>query len=183
MVQGWMYLRRGHGRLDHVYGVLKQRSLFYNATASIDRSDPGVQEIFLEGASATVLRNNPTMGEFEFEITLPSQETIVVRVDSEPVESNWIAWINIAGEEEVWRDTLTKLLIPPKEETEESEVREEPLPSSVYHKTKVGVLQESMEWNDYNDTEQVMIEYLSRLVDTYLDTVRKNLLDSMPKVS
>ena len=40
-----------------------------------------------------------------------------------------------------------------------------------------------MEWNDYNDTEQVMIEYLSRLVDTYLDTVRKNLLDSMPKVS
>lgn len=47
----------------------------------------------------------------------------------------------------------------------------------------MGVLQESMEWNDYNDTEQVMIEYLSRLVDTYLDTVRKNLLDSMPKVS
>ena len=40
-----------------------------------------------------------------------------------------------------------------------------------------------MEWNEYNDTEQVMIEYLSRLVDTYLDTVRKNLLDSMPKVS
>ena len=27
-----------------------------------------------------------------------------------------------------------------------------------------------------------MMEYMSRLIDTYLDTVKKNLIDSMPKV-
>ena len=46
----------------------------------------------------------------------------------------------------------------------------------------MGVLQEAEEWSAFSDTEQVMIEYMSRLVDAYLDTVRKNLLDSVPKV-
>ena len=43
-------------------------------------------------------------------------------------------------------------------------------------------LVESDEWKDYNSNEQVMMEYMSRLIDTYLDTVKKNLIDSMPKV-
>ena len=49
-------------------------------------------------------------------------------------------------------------------------------------KAQIGVLQEAEEWSAFSDTEQVMIEYMSRLVDAYLDTVRKNLLDSVPKV-
>ena len=192
VVQGWMYLRREHGKFDHVYGLLKQRTLFYNVTATIDRADPGLKELFLEGATAAVVRNNPSLGEFEFQITLPSQESVFVRVDSEAVETNWVAWVNVAGSEEVWRETLTQLVREARGETEEEEKareeeearqkRENAVPSSVYHRSKVGVLQESSEWEEYNNNEQVMIEYLSRLVDSYLDTVKKNILDSMPKV-
>ena len=103
-----------------------------------------------------------------------------------------MAWINVAGSEEVWRETLTQLVREARGETEEEEKareeeearkrRENAVPSSAYHRSKVGVLQESSEWEEYSDNEQVMIEYLSRLVDSYLDTVKKNILDSMPKV-
>ena len=53
---------------------------------------------------------------------------------------------------------------------------------SYYKSSKLGALVESDEWKDYNSNEQVMMEYMSRLIDTYLDTVKKNLIDSMPKV-
>ena len=46
----------------------------------------------------------------------------------------------------------------------------------------LGVLRESGEWDGYNKNEQIMIEYMSRLIDTYLETVKKNLMDSLPKV-
>ena len=108
MMQGWCYLKSGRGRFDHVYGMIKQRSFFYNATAVIDRSDPGVTEVFLEGATAAVVRNNPAMGEFEFVVKLPDEESLELRVDSEAQESTWIEWFNIAGQEEVWRATLTQ---------------------------------------------------------------------------
>ena len=69
---------------------------------------------------------------------------------------------------------------PPEEEKEETP--KTPMLDSIYHKSKLGVLEESAEWDDYSDNEQIMLEYTSRLIDTYLDTVRKNLIDSMPKV-
>ena len=178
MVQGWLELRREHGKATRVYGVLKQRSLLVGPTALLDRSQPGTEEFFLEGAAAAVARNSPATGEFEMQVTLGSGEQLALRVDSEPVESNWIAWINVASDEKTWRETLTQLLAP----TQEEKPKETPLPQSAYGKSKVGVLQEAEEWSEFSDNEQVMIEYMSRLVDAYLDTVRKNLLDSVPKV-
>lgn len=181
MMQGWCFLKTSRGRYDHVYGLLKQRSFFYNATAVIDRNDPGVEEVFLEGATASVVRNNPAMGEFEFVVQLPNEESLELRVDSEAQESNWITWFNIAGSEEVWRDTLTKLVESTK--PAEEEVKEEkPVVDSYYRSSKLGPLIESDDWKDYGDNEQVMIEYTSRLIGTYLDSVKKNLIDSLPKV-
>ena len=63
------------------------------------------------------------------------------------------------------------------------EVKEEkPVVDSYYRSSKLGPLIESDDWKDYGDNEQVMIEYTSRLIDTYLDSVKKNLIDSLPKV-
>ena len=183
MMQGWCYIRTSRGKYDHVYGMIKQRSFFYNATANIDRTDPGVTEVFLDGVTAAVTRNNATMGEFEFEVVVPDGENLTIHVDSEAQETNWINWFNIAGDDDVWRQTLTEIVEaskPPEEEKEEKE--ETPMIDSIYHKSKLGVLEESAEWDDYSDNEQIMLEYTSRLIDTYLDTVRKNLIDSMPKV-
>lgn len=184
MMQGWCYIRTSRGKYDHVYGMIKQRSFFYNATANIDRTDPGVTEVFLEGVSAAVTRNNPTMGEYEFEVTVPDGESITLHVDSEAQETNWINWFNIAGDESVWRETLTEIVAAskPQEEEEKEETPKTPKIDSIYDKTKLGVLEESSEWDDYSDNEQIMLEYASRLIDTYLDAVRKNLIDSMPKV-
>ena len=97
-------------------------------------------------------------------------------------ESTWIEWFNIAGQEEVWRATLTQWV---KSMKPEEEVKEEAKPQvdSYYKSSKLGALVESDEWKDYSSNEQVMMEYMSRLIDTYLDTVKKNLIDSMPKVS
>lgn len=183
MMQGWCYIRTSRGKYDHVYGMIKQRSFFYNATANIDRTDPGVTEVFLDGATAAVTRNNPTMGEFEFEVVVPDEETLTIHVDSEAQETNWINWFNIAGDEGVWRQTLTEIVeaSKPPEEPKEETPKVEKI-DSIYHKSKLGVLEESAEWDDYSDNEQIMLEYTSRLIDTYLDTVRKNLIDSMPKV-
>ena len=180
-MQGWCFLKTSRGRYDHVYGLLKQRSFFYNATAVIDRNDPGVEEVFLEGATASVVRNNPAMGEFEFVVQLPNEESLELRVDSEAQESNWIPWFNIAGQEEVWRATLTQWVKSLKPEAEEKE-EEKPVVDSYYRSSKLGPLIESDDWKDYGDNEQVMIEYTSRLIDTYLDSVKKNLIDSLPKV-
>lgn len=184
MIQGWCYIRSSRGKYDHVYGMIKQRSFFYNATANIDRTDPGVTEVFLEGVTAAVTHNNATMGEFEFEVRVPEGETITLQVDSEAQETNWIEWFNIAGNEEVWRKTLTEIVeaSKPHEEEKVEEKVETPSVDSFYYKSKIGVLEESSDWNDYSDNEQIMLEYTSRLIDTYLDTVRKNLIDSMPKV-
>lgn len=137
----------------------------------------------MEGASARVLHNNAAMGEFEFEISA-GEETLVLRVESEAQETNWIAWVNLASSEEAWRDTLSKMFVPEKDEKEEAakaakKAEEE---TSVFKKSKVGVLRESGEWDGYNKNEQIMIEYMSRLIDTYLETVKKNLMDSLPKV-
>lgn len=181
-MQGWCYLKCGRGRYDHVYGMIKQRSFFYNATAVIDRSDPGVKEVFLEGATAAVVRNNPSTGEFEFAVTLPDEEGLELRVDSEAQESTWIQWFNIAGQEEVWRATLTEWVKSLRPEKEEKEEEEKPEVDSYYKSSKLGALVESDKWEDYRSNEQVMIEYMSRLIDTYLSTVKKNLIDSIPKV-
>lgn len=177
-MQGWLELRRAQGKATRVYGVLKERSLLVGPTALVDRAQPETEEFFLEGASAVVARNSAATGEFEMQVTLGSGEQLLLRVDSEPVEANWIAWINVASDEKTWRETLTQLFAPTQEETP----KETPLPQSAYAQSKVGVLQEEAEWSAFSDTEQVMIEYMSRLVDAYLDTVRKNLLDSVPKV-
>ena len=81
----------------------------------------------------------------------------------------------------MWRDTLTKLVESTK--PAEEEVKEEkPVVDSYYRSSKLGPLIESDDWKDYGDNEQVMIEYTSRLIDTYLDSVKKNLIDSLPKV-
>lgn len=180
-MQGWCYLKSGRGRYDHVYGMIKQRSFFYNATAVIDRSDPGVQQVFLEGATAAVVRNNPATGEFEFAVMLPDEERLELRVDSEAQEATWVQWFNTAGQEEVWRATLTQWVksLRPEEEVKE-EVKEEV--DSYYKSSKLGALMESDKWEDYSSNELVMIEYMSRLIDTYLSTVKKNLIDSIPKV-
>ena len=184
-MQGWCYIRASRGRYDHVYGMIKQRSFFYNTTANIDRTDPGVTEVFLDGVSAAVTRNNPTMGEFEFEVSVPEGESLVIRVDSEAQETNWINWFNIASDDGVWRETLTEIVEASKPH-EEEEVKEEESKTaksnSLYQKTKIGVLEESEDWDQYSDNEQIMLEYTSRLIDTYLNSVRKNLIDSMPKV-
>ena len=112
MVQGWLELRRSQGKATRVYGVLKQRTLLVGPTALLDRSQPETEEFFLEGASAAVARNNAATGEFEMQVTLGSGEQLALRVDSEPVEANWIAWINVASDEKTWRETLTELLTP-----------------------------------------------------------------------
>lgn len=183
-MQGWVWVRGARGRLDRMYAMIKQRSLLYNATTALDRSDPGLKQVFLEGASARVLHNNAAMGEFEFEVSV-GEDTLVLRVESEAQETNWIAWVNLASSEEAWRDTLSKMFVPEKNDKEEEEgkaakaAEEE---TSVFRKSKVGVLRESGEWDGYNKNEQIMIEYMSRLIDTYLETVKKNLMDSLPKV-
>ena len=64
----------------------------------------------------------------------------------------------------------------------EADVKKAEEETSVFKKSKVGVLRESGEWDGYNKNEQIMIEYMSRLIDTYLETVKKNLMDSLPKV-
>ena len=114
-------------------------------------------------------------------VKLPDEESLELRVDSEAQESTWIEWFNIAGQEEVWRATLTQWVKSLKPEAEEKE-EEKPVVDSYYKSSKLGALVESDEWKDYNSNEQVMMEYMSRLIDTYLDTVKKNLIDSMPKV-
>lgn len=185
MVQGWVWVRSSRSRLDRMYAMIKQRWLLYNTTTALDRSDPGLKQVFLEGASARVLHNNPAMGEFEFEVSV-GEETLALRVESEAQETNWIAWVNLASSEEGWRDTLKKMFVPEKdekqEEEEEAAKRAEEEETSVFKKSKVGVLRESGEWDGYNKNEQIMIEYMSRLIDTYLETVKKNLMDSLPKV-
>ena len=180
-MQGWVWVRGARGRLDRMYAMIKQRSLLYNATTALDRSDPGLKQVFLEGASARVLHNNAAMGEFEFEVSV-GEETLVLRVESEAQETNWIAWVNLASSEEAWRDTLSKMFVPEKNDKEEEAAKAAEEETSVFRKSKVGVLRESGEWDGYNKNEQIMIEYMSRLIDTYLETVKKNLMDSLPKV-
>ena len=119
-MQGWVWVRGARGRLDRMYAMIKQRSLLYNATTALDRSDPGLKQVFLEGASARVLHNNAAMGEFEFEVSV-GEETLVLRVESEAQETNWIAWVNLASSEEAWRDTLSKMFVPEKNDKEEEE--------------------------------------------------------------
>ena len=131
-MQGWLELRRSQGKATRVYGVLKQRTLLVGPTALLDRSQPETEEFFLEGASAAVARNNAATGEFEMQVTLGSGEQLALRVDSEPVEANWIAWINVASDEKTWRETLTELLTPTKEETP----KETPLPLSAMMTSK-----------------------------------------------
>ena len=131
-MQGWLELRREHGKATRVYGVLKQRSLLVGPTALLDRSQPETEEFFLEGASAAVARNNAATGEFEMQVTLGSGEQLALRVDSEPVESNWIAWINVASDEKTWRETLTQMLAPTQEEKPKETVTGE----SVWEKLK-----------------------------------------------
>lgn len=177
MVQGWVWLRGSRGRFERMYAMVKQRSLLFNTSTFTERSDPGVSEVFLEGAAARAVHSNAAMGEFEFEIAA-GEQTIGVRVESEALKNNWVAWVNIASTEEAWRDTLGKMFVVEKEETKEEERGED----SVFRGSKIGVLRESGEWNEYNNNEQVMIEYMSRLIDTYLETVKKNIMDSLPKV-
>ena len=177
MVQGWVWLRGSRGRFERMYAMVKQRSLLFNTSTFMERSDPGVSEVFLEGAVARAVHSNAAMGEFEFEI-VAGEQTIGVRVESEALMNNWVAWVNIASTEEAWRDTLSKMFVVEKEEEEGEEKGED----SVFGSSKIGVLRESGEWNEYSSNEQVMIEYMSRLIDTYLETVKKNIMDSLPKV-
>ena len=178
MVQGWVWLRGSRGRFERMYAMVKQRSLLFSTSTFMERSDPGVSEVFLEGAMARAVHSNAAMGEFEFEI-VAGEQTIGVKVESEALENNWVAWVNIASTEEAWRDTLSKMFVVEKEEEEKAEEKGE---DSVFGGSKIGVLRESGEWNEYNNNEQVMIEYMSRLIDTYLQSVKKNIMDSLPKV-
>lgn len=178
MVQGWVWLRGSRGRFERMYAMVKQRSLLFNTSTFMERSDPGVSEVFLEGAVARAVHSNAAMGEFEFEI-VAGEQTIGVKVESEALMNNWVAWVNIASTDEAWRDTLSKMFVVEKEEEKKEEEKEE---DSVFGNSKIGVLRESGEWNEYSNNEQVMIEYMSRLIDTYLETVKKNIMDSLPKV-
>ena len=185
-MQGWVWLRAARGRYDRMYAMIRQRALRFGATASLDRSDAGGQELFLEGAAARVLRNNAALGEFEFEVSV-GEETLTLRVESEAQESNWIAWVNLASSEAAWRDTLSKMFAPEPDAQSAAEAAAEAEKraaeeASVFRTSKLGVLRESGEWDAYSKNEQIMIEYMSRLIDTYLDNVKKNLMDSLPKV-